>query len=142
MLRERQLDQSSGSIRPRGPDADGSGISSAPIYARKKFIAGPATATTAMPRRGSRNFQADDRHRLGPAEHEQHAVDGQQLEDQQEAGQQDGADPVDMAQRVERQPPGQSRRVVAQRQRGVAMRRLVQGDRQDRRESPPERAGE
>ena len=39
-----------------------------------------------------------------------------------------------MAQRIERQPAGLSRGVVAQRQRRVAMRRLVQGDRQDRRD--------
>ena len=74
------------------------------------------------------------RHRLGPAEHEHDPVDGQQLEDQQEARQQDGADPIDVAQRVERQPAGLARGVVAERQRRVAVRRLVQGDRQDRRD--------
>ena len=95
---------------------------------------GPATATSAMPRRGSRNFHADTGTGLAQPNMNTTRWMVSKLEDQQEAGQQDGAHAIDMAQRIERQPPGPPRGVVAQRQRRVAVRRLVQGDRQDRRD--------
>ena len=55
MLRDRRVQVVQAVVDGTG----GAGSSSAATQARKKFIAGPATATTAMPRRGSRNFQAD-----------------------------------------------------------------------------------
>ncbi len=105
-------------------------IASAASQARKKLHrrAGGGDQRHALARMAE--APGVDRHRLGPAEHERDPADGQQLADQQDAGQEDGADPVDVPQRVERQPPGQLRRVVAERQRRVAVRRLVQGDRQ------------
>ena len=75
--------------------------------ASEKFIIGPASATSAMPRRGMRKPARVHRHRLGPAEHEQHPADGQQLADASRMpGSSMRAEAVDMAQGIQREPAG------------------------------------
>ena len=63
------------------------------------------------------------------------------LRQQQDAGDQDGADLIDVTQRVEREPAEAFGRVIAQRKRGPAMRDLVQDDRQHHRRDLDDDAG-
>ena len=83
-----------------------------------------------MPRRGSRNFHAD----TGTGLAQPNMNSTRWIVSNWKISRKPGSRMVPTrstcAQRIERQPPGLLRRVVAQRQRRVAVRRLVQGDRQ------------
>jgi len=70
-----------------------------------------------------------DRHRFGPAEEDAAAEVRHRLGQQENAGHDDGADLIDVHDRIERQPPQPLRRVVAERQRGITVRHLMQDDR-------------
>ena len=73
-------------------------------------------ATMAMPRRGLANFQAETG--TGFAQPNMNATRWMvsNWRDQQDARQDDRAHPVDVLQRIERQPPLIARRRIAQRQ--------------------------
>src|SRR5579875_3608715 len=64
------------------------------------------------------------RHGLGPAEHES------DVKYKEQGGNQDRPDRIDVAQRVQCEPPGAARCVVAESERRPAMRDFVQDDRQ------------
>ena len=71
-----------------------------------------------------------DRHRLGVAEQEGRA------REQQQRGQDDGAERVDMAERVEADAPLPRRRFVAEEAGDVSVRGLVEGDGDQNRQQP------
>ena len=76
-----------------------------------RFESGPAAATIASPRRPPCEVQRVDRRRLGPAEPERSP--GRRRADERQR-QERAADRVEMGDRVERQPPEQLRRAVAE----------------------------
>ena len=112
----------------------GAGSSSAATQARKKFIAGPATATSAMPRRGSRNFHAD----TGTGLAQPNMNTTRWMVSSWKISRKPGSRMVPTRSTwrsgLSDSRPACARGVVAQRQRRIAVRRLVQGDRQDRRD--------
>ena len=97
-------------------------ISTAPTSPSTRLVAGPAAATAIMPKRGLSSRRWSTGTGFGPAE-------DRPAHQPQPGGHDERADRIDMAHRVERQPPLLLRSRVAQRQRGPAMRDLVEDDR-------------
>ena len=83
-----------------------------------------------------------DRHGLGPAEHGFDPANRKQLGDQQKPRQQDGADHIHMADRVQAEPPSPGCRVIPQSTRSIAMRRFMQRDGDDGREDRSHQFGQ
>jgi len=76
-----------------------------------------------------------DRHRLGPSEQDPGAAE-KRAQCQNASRHEQGAHRVDMLDRVERDAPGQMRGGIAKVPCDIAMRRLVQGDREQHRDGP------
>ena len=91
--------------------------------ARMMLVPGPASATATMSRFGLRRLR-----KLTGTGLAQPKTNGEPTQDEDQR-QDDAAERVDVRDRVERQPPGAPRRVVAEPARHHAVRDLVQDDR-------------
>jgi hypothetical protein len=94
------------------------------------LMLGPAAATSTISRRGWRKAPKFDRHRLGIAEQKRCS------HEQKHGRHYDGAEQIDVLQRIQAHPPKPPSRVITQLVRHEAVRAFVQRDGNQNRENP------